>query len=858
MVRTTLIVILIVASVWSGNSVHGQELANKGRVDCRGDALPAGAVARLGTLRWRIGESPLLFTSDARHAVAVGHHAFLLDALTGLRLRTFDVIAQQAFLTPDDKTLIAASGEWGDVAFLDIETGKVVRRLPIKGRKSAWSADGMRMASQKFDISSGPSRATLTVWDLKTGKTLHTWDGIRGNFVLSPDGTTLAVRDRDQITLFDAVKGTELHRWRSLPVPAGQTSQARVLLFSPDGKMLASTESERVALWDPATGKQLTKGKLGSFLAMPKSAADTVAFSREGRFLAAGSSTALYVWDLVAEKLLHKIDNAGNGLPIYVVEFTPDAKTLISHAHTYPSARLWDMATGKEMSPVDANASRVDAVTFSADGKTIATIGPGDPVGLWEAETGKVVRRFPVDSYMGLNWGGGLSYLPGSKSLAAIQPGRVWLWNLDTGKSSYQTHRNPTHFDPEWQVDIRAHCALDADTMIATFPGEEKRVIGGGRMPVFRIHWAMIGVWDLRTRKMLRSFRVDAEDIRSLGLSPDRKTLVGLPDGQSHLFAWDIATGVEMMRIPLPPMMGPSPTFSADGRTLFVSSFQNQAGGTKLIVHLYEVASGKKRAGFEHPWPENARTYHIIASDRLMAITKNDEVALLDPLTGKKYRRFKNGGGWIGCLAFSPDGKRLVTGHEDTTALVWDISDALPALPRTRMTKQQLETAWAELAGDDAEVAHKTIRLMSQAPEDSAPFLGQQLKPVAPVKAEVLQRLLAKLDSSSFAERDQAGRELLHLGEAAEAALGQFLQKPVSLETRRRADDLVARIREARLKRPWILSGDALREARAVEVLQRIGNAEATALLDLLANGSPHASLTRQARSVLPPSSADR
>ena len=70
---------------------HGDPLAAQApRVDGRGDPLPEGAVARIGTARWRTFESSLQFTADGRYAVTVGVGPMdsdptrLIDAATGL------------------------------------------------------------------------------------------------------------------------------------------------------------------------------------------------------------------------------------------------------------------------------------------------------------------------------------------------------------------------------------------------------------------------------------------------------------------------------------------------------------------------------------------------------------------------------------------------------------------------------------------------------------------------------------------------------------------------------------------------------------------------------------------------------
>ena len=62
-----------------------------------------------------------------------------------------------------------------------------------------------------------------------------------------------------------------------------------------------------------------------------------------------------------------------------------------------------------------------------------------------------------------------------------------------------------------------------------------------------------------------------------------------------------------------------------------------------------------------------------------------------------------------------------------------------------------------------------------------------------------------------------------------------------SAEMRRRINELLAAPLPA-------LQGEALRELRAVEILERIANADARALLAALAAGAPEARLTREAK----------
>jgi hypothetical protein len=104
---------------------------------------------------------------------------------------------------------------------------------------------------------------------------------------------------------------------------------------------------------------------------------------------------------------------------------------------------------------------------------------------------------------------------------------------------------------------------------------------------------------------------------------------------------------------------------------------------------------------------------------------------------------------------------------------------------------------------------------------------------------------MADLDDRRFAVRERAVRELKALGEPAVPALRQALRGGPALETRRRAEQLL----EGLLRVP--ITGEALRSLRAVEVLERVGTAEAKGVLERLAGGEPEARLTCEAKASL-------
>ena len=237
-----------------------------------------------------------------------------------------------------------------------------------------------------------------------------------------------------------------------------------------------------------------------------------------------------------------------------------------------------------------------------------------------------------------------------------------------------------------------------------------------------------------------------------------------------------------------------------------------------------------------------------MVSDQLAAVTKNGEISLFDPLSGKELARWDTKQTRIGCLAFSPDGARLASAGGDTTALIWDVAARLPAPAKAQLKDEDLPRLCAELLKPDAGTACRAARQLIQAPAATVAFLDKQLPPAPPIADGKIKMLVTQLDSPRIAERDRAARELLELADLAESALELAAKNPPSQEAKVRITTLLAEARQIKAKGMWPLSGESLRDWRAVEVLERIGTPQAQSLLKRLGQGAGHAVLTRQAQ----------
>jgi hypothetical protein len=119
------------------------------------------------------------------------------------------------------------------------------------------------------------------------------------------------------------------------------------------------------------------------------------------------------------------------------------------------------------------------------------------------------------------------------------------------------------------------------------------------------------------------------------------------------------------------------------------------------------------------------------------------------------------------------------------------------------------------------------------------------LQPAERADLELLRRVLIDLHGDRFIDRKKAQSDLEELGELAEPALRKSLADNQSLEFRMRLQQVLDSVRTP-VTRP-----ERIRPLRAVAVLEDIGTGAAQALLRELAEGTPEARLTREARASL-------
>jgi len=310
-------------------------------------------------------------------------------------------------------------------------------------KTSAWC---LAFSPDSTMVATGSSDKTVKLWEIASGKHVATLDGHPGSVwsvAFSPDGKLLAsgtaIFDEKgkkshsgEISIWDVGRRTLIDRVQA------HDEVIRGLSFAPDGKLLASAAQDGlVKLWKVANEKLTLLQLVYDAQTVHPSAVKRgprlrntvvdVAFSPEGTLLAWGEDPMLWLWDVEkrTERFVIQVTD------IHCLAFSQDGRLVASGAHDGRDVqeariKLWDVATGKELTTLSGAPSPPLTVAFAKDGNSLASGHYDGAVRIWDRKSGKHKDLLPGNT----KYVQGVRFSPDGRTLGAVRwDGVLQLWS---------------------------------------------------------------------------------------------------------------------------------------------------------------------------------------------------------------------------------------------------------------------------------------------------------------------------------------------------------------------------------------------------------------------------------------------
>jgi WD40 repeat protein len=393
-----------------------------------------------------------------------------------------------------------------------------------------------------------------------------------------------------------------------LVIQNGHSDRVTSVSFSPDGKTLASgSRDNTIKLWS------VPEGKLLNTLAGHSDEVLSVSISPNGKTLASGSvDKTIKLWSVADGKLLHTLEGHSN----YVssVSFSPDGKTLASGGCDdkgesinciKSTIKLWSVPEGELLRTLKGHSWSVSSVSFSPDGKTLASGSLDKTIKLWSVLDGKLLSTLEGHS----DYVYSVSFSPDGKTLASGSWDKtIRLWSVPEGKLLHT---------------LEGH-SVGVDTVF--FSPDGKTLASGSADNTIKL-------WSVPEGRLLHTLKGHSNFVSSVSFSPDGKTLVSGSYDTTIRF-WEVSSGRLLCTL-LPLDKEDWVVFTPEGYFDTSENGKNYIGWTV----------GMKNYGFEQFWDGYYRPglfSRVISGEKIeggkdlsQGFAPPPEVVILSPKAGE-------------------------------------------------------------------------------------------------------------------------------------------------------------------------------------------------------------------------------
>jgi WD40 repeat protein len=438
-------------------------------------------------------------------------------------------------------------------------------------------------------------------------------------------------------------------RWRQ---PLRDGSGLVRVAISADGKLVASKGDCGFSIWEAATGKRVNWFSHGLQI-------EAGVFTTDGKTLitvenaddrwpptASRVKPFLQHWEVGTGRSLRRVQVGTAAGPLGFVLFSPDAK-LFAAFDQDGNCCFFDTSSGKPGLQIEPDqAPQYPAMAMSPNNRVLVLIGDKGETCLFEVATGKRLQRAHLggDRLPAFSFGhDSLAVSPDGTMLVAATSDSVCVWDTSTGKLKRE---------------------IEGCHGPAVFSADGKYLACGDRKT--------IRLWEADSLREVRRFEDHHDTIRALTFSVDGRQIV---TGQDHSVGlWDVATGKQRNRLPAHHGVVYSVAFARDGKRL-------ASGGDDGTALVWDLATGQPRCRFDSHY--YAAVGLAFSPDGMVLVTgdgqpyggkdsREAQIRCWNLDDGRLLRQFIGHLNSVESLAFTPDGKLLVSGGGDARVRVWD------------------------------------------------------------------------------------------------------------------------------------------------------------------------------------------
>lgn len=523
----------------------------------------------------------------------------------------------------------------------------------------AFSPDG-----RTFLTGAGDGIARL--WDVQSGQEIRQFQGHRDRFnalAFSPDGRQALTGSIDKTArLWDVQSGRELRRF-------AYTTGDGLVAFTADGRAVWTGGPDGVQLWQINTGAQVRRFAITGGYALD--------VSPDGAYLLTGYNDGrVQVLDAHSGQPVQTLQELG-GEPWGL--FGDGGRSILTTSLD-KMAVLWDTASGKKLQTFAGHTEYIFRAALSADGTQLLTGSLDMTARLWDVATGTERYRFAAHTGPVAT----VAFSPdGQLLLTGSSDGTVRLWDL--GK-----RREPDTFAAQSGLLFGLAFSPDGKQLLtgsADMTAVLWDVTSGRQLQLFQLDHradtvafspdgtrALITpgyggtpqVFDLHSGAEL--FHLDEDNtIRGATFSPDGNYMV--TGSAATVSVWDVQSRQRVQHFTVSEEVPLALALSPDGKSIATASIAPQG----VHVRLWDVASGQPVREFADPAPVNSVAFSPDGK-YLLSGGRDNMARLWDIASGQLVRTFVGHTFWIWSVSFSPDGKYVLTASQDRTARLWDVS----------------------------------------------------------------------------------------------------------------------------------------------------------------------------------------